>query len=327
MDDGLTWGYIPPELVEKAREMDLLTYLQTCEPHELVRVSGHEYSTRTHDSLKISNGKWMWWSRGVGGKNAVDYLVTVKGMPFYRAVKTILDYAGHSRPPNSVSAPAVNEKHILLPRASPDNDAVITYLMRRGIAENIIHDCIRQGLIYEDEPEHRVVFVGFNENHEAKYAGVRAREPTGFKGDAYGSDKAYSFRLENPTTETVHVFEGAIDLLSYATLLQMWDLNYRDFSLVSLAGVFNASQKVDGIKVPAALAMYLKQHPQTKTIALHLDRDIAGVNATRELTKLLSGKYEVRDCSVSWGKDVNDFLCHKLNLPITKSKNERSYER
>ena len=78
-------GYIPPVLVSKAKEMDLLTYLQIFEPDELVRVSDHEYCTKTHDSLKISNGKWMWWSRGVGGKNAVDYLVTVEEKTFYSA--------------------------------------------------------------------------------------------------------------------------------------------------------------------------------------------------------------------------------------------------
>ena len=43
--------------IERARELDLLTYLQTYEPHELVRISSAVYSTRSHDSLKISNGK------------------------------------------------------------------------------------------------------------------------------------------------------------------------------------------------------------------------------------------------------------------------------
>ena len=27
--------------------------------------------------LKISNGKWMWWSQRIGGYKALDYLVTV----------------------------------------------------------------------------------------------------------------------------------------------------------------------------------------------------------------------------------------------------------
>ena len=59
--------YVSPKEVACAREMDLLTYLRNYEPQELVHFSGDTYTTRTHDSLKISNGKWCWWSRGVGG--------------------------------------------------------------------------------------------------------------------------------------------------------------------------------------------------------------------------------------------------------------------
>ena len=54
------------EQIMKVRSIDLLTYLQTYEPTELVHVRGNTYCTRDHDSLKISNGKWMWWSRGFG---------------------------------------------------------------------------------------------------------------------------------------------------------------------------------------------------------------------------------------------------------------------
>ena len=75
-------------MVEQARQIDLLTYLQSCEPQELVRISGNNYTTRTHDSLKISNGKWMWWSQRIGGYNALDYLVKVKGCSFVEAIET-----------------------------------------------------------------------------------------------------------------------------------------------------------------------------------------------------------------------------------------------
>ena len=40
--------YISPEVVEQARQIDLLTYLQSCEPQELVRNSVNNYTTRTH---------------------------------------------------------------------------------------------------------------------------------------------------------------------------------------------------------------------------------------------------------------------------------------
>ena len=75
-------GYVDPCTINKAREMDLLTYLQNYEPQELVSCGKGIFCTREHDSLKISNGKWFWFSRGIGGKSALDYLVNVKDVPF-----------------------------------------------------------------------------------------------------------------------------------------------------------------------------------------------------------------------------------------------------
>ncbi len=67
--------YIPPNIVSQAREMDLLTYLQNYEPQELVHFGGNTYCTREHDSLKISDGKWCWFSRGIGGRSALDFFL------------------------------------------------------------------------------------------------------------------------------------------------------------------------------------------------------------------------------------------------------------
>ncbi len=85
--------YIPPEVVEQAKQIDLLSYLQAFEPGELVRISSNNYTTRTHDSLKISNGKWMWWSHRIGGYNALDYLIKVKEYSFVKAVETLIGKA------------------------------------------------------------------------------------------------------------------------------------------------------------------------------------------------------------------------------------------
>lgn len=81
--------YIPKDQIATAREMDLLTYLRRFEPEELVHIGGDTYATRTHDSLKISNGKWCWWSRGIGGTTALDYLTTVEGLSLYYRVVVI----------------------------------------------------------------------------------------------------------------------------------------------------------------------------------------------------------------------------------------------
>ena len=46
------------------------------------------YCTAEHDSLKISNGKWYWWSRGFGGYSALD-LSLIHILQMFREVADI----------------------------------------------------------------------------------------------------------------------------------------------------------------------------------------------------------------------------------------------
>ena len=105
--------YIPPSVVREVKRMDLLTYLKNYEPYELVHFSGNTYTTRTHDSLKISNGKWMWWSQRTGGRSALDYLIKVRGYSFLEAVELLAERA-NIQPPLSVSENVPIEKQLLL---------------------------------------------------------------------------------------------------------------------------------------------------------------------------------------------------------------------
>lgn len=78
---------VSEEQIKTAKQMDLFSYLQRYEPDELVRSGTNEYSTKTHDSLKISNGLWIWNKHKMGGRSALDYLVKVRGMGFVEAVE------------------------------------------------------------------------------------------------------------------------------------------------------------------------------------------------------------------------------------------------
>ena len=78
--------YISPEQIKELQKIDLLTYLQNYEPNELVHESGDNYCTRSHDSLKISNGLWNWFSKGIGGKNAA-YKLYVNGASYFDSTR------------------------------------------------------------------------------------------------------------------------------------------------------------------------------------------------------------------------------------------------
>ena len=143
--------YIPPEVMEKAREMDLLTYLKNYEPQELVHFGSNTYCTREHDSLKISNGKWCCFSRGIDVYSAPDYLIKVKELPFLQAVETIM--GNLSAPPSfAPTMTAPKEKVLLLPQANRNSDSAIEYLRRRGIDRALIDFCISTGRLYECYP-------------------------------------------------------------------------------------------------------------------------------------------------------------------------------
>ena len=83
--------YVEPEIIEQVRQIDLLTYLRKFEPDNVEEVKGTKnvYRTVDHDSLKISNGKWFWWSQGFGGYNALDYLIKVRNYSFMDAVEIL----------------------------------------------------------------------------------------------------------------------------------------------------------------------------------------------------------------------------------------------
>ena len=315
--------YIAPEVITEAKRMDLLTYLREYEPGELVKFSSNTYTTRTHDSLKISNGKWMWWSRGIGGKSALDYLIKVRGMDFVEAVQTIMGNGSVSFP-TCKNIKSYEEQPLLLPEKSPTTDVVFDYLFGRGIDYEIINHCLEQELIIESLPYHNAVFIGYDENKEPKYAAYRATNQSRIMGDCTGSKKQYSFRLTAENTGEVHLFECAIDLLSYATLMKLEGKDWRQFNLVSLAGVYSPKQKIEDSKVPVTLGRLLEKDKTIKRIVLHLDNDIAGRKATKALQTILSDNYEVVDDPPQYGKDVNDFLCKRLGI---KDKTERSFAR
>ena len=311
-------AFIPPETIEKARQVDLLTYLQTCEPGELVHLSGNHYCTREHDSLKISNGKWYWFSRGFGGYNALDYLIKVKEVPFMEAVERITGQVAY-QPQQSHSPKPEKPKVLLLTQANRSTCRVHAYLRSRGIDSELIDFCVQTGRLYESNPHHNAVFVGLDKYSKPRYANLRGLG-TDFVGDASGSDKRFSFSIPAPGSDTVHLFESAIDLLSYATLVKMNGGNWNREHLVSLAGVYKPKEELQESSMPLALKRYLSENPNIRFITLRLDNDAAGGRAAKALVSMLSDRYEVSVQPPPYGKDYNDYLCMRLGLPITHRK-------
>ena len=160
-----------------------------------------------------------------------------------------------------------------------------------------------------------MVFIGRDAQGQRRYAALRGITGN-YKGEATGSDKRYSFSLaDKPGATHVHLFESAIDLLSYATLLKMNGQDWRQTALLSLAGVYQTKREA---VVPVALSQFLQDHPNILTIHLHLDNDAVGRGAAEGIINGLHSQYEVLDQPPPRGKDVNEFLMRRLGLHRAK---------
>lgn len=286
--------YIPPPILDELKKVDLVTYFRTIMPYELVKASANEYTTKTHDSLRMSNGLWNWCSRGFGGRNAIDYLMKTEQLEFNDAANLLLKQLQNKVPTIEQQPTKPKEKHIIIPEKNTASDNVISYLKSRGIDEEIIKECIEKKLIYEEKHYHNAVFLGYDDLGNIKYAGCRSTNETIFKQDATGSDKSYSFRLESNTkTDTIYIFEGAIDALSYATFLKLYGMDYKAKTLISLAGIYQPASDISKSKIPLAIQRYLDKHPETKNIFLCFDNDKAGRKASKALQIVLADKYTV----------------------------------
>ena len=140
-------------------------------------------------------------------------------------------------------------------------------------------------------------------------------------GNTYCTREHESLRIsngnENPAPEHIHVFESAIDAMSYATMLLLNGRDWKKETFLSLAGVYKTKrEKV----VPVALERYLKDYPSIKTVHLHLDNDGIGRGAVAGIVSGLQEKYTVLDEPPLHGKDVNDEL--KIRVGIMREREE-----
>lgn len=306
---------VSKEQIEQARKLDLLTYLQQYEPHELVKVASGVYSTRSNDSLKISNGKWYRWSRGYGGVSALDYLVKVREMGFVSAVRYLCDKAGYTPLSPVYTAKPPQKKPLELPPANDNNDRVIAYLTARGIDPKLIQSCIHTKRLYEDK-RHNCVFVGFDHMGRSRFGFLRSSDfKSTFMREADGSDKRYSFSLPPPENiSKLHIFESAIDLLSYVTLKKMHTDKWEKAHYLALSGVYQPKKELNDSLLPLALGQYLNEYPEIEQIDLRLDHDRAGELAAQAICHLLQHSRDVRYLPPTCGKDYNEMLMKEKGI-------------
>ena len=276
------------------------------EPDELINNSPKYYITNKHGYLHIekNTSRWFYCRTQVYGKSALDYFIKVENWDFLDAALYLNDLIKKNKPINVTkdlrSSKIVNR--LQLPKPNGDNTTAINYLTQtRKIDKDIIQYMIDHYYIYESV-NHEVVFVGYDELQKSKFACIRSTN-SDLKRDVLGSNKEYSFSLSYPSSNVLHVFESAIDLLSYLTLLKQKGERYLEDNYLSLSGV--------GGKHSPALTSFLKRHGNIQSIHLHLDNDDAGIIAANGIINKYKSKYYVFDEHINNYKDINELLLNE----------------
>lgn len=325
------------EELERIRQIDLLTYLMNYQPERLKKISVDTFCIRDHDSLQISNGLWHWHSMGIGGRSALDFLIKVDGYPFKEAISIITGKIS-AKPPEFIAHNKKTEvKKLEKPQFSRDNSAAIDYLISRGIAKEVIDDCISHfkilQTIYENNRTKQiysnVAFIGYDkQTNLVKHIALRGIG-SNFIGDASGSDKRFSFCIESKDIDctTVHICEAPIDCLSLATIFTLENKPFNQEHILSLTGIYAPENESREIKIPVALTQFFSDYPAVKNVVFHLDLDRTGRRATELIIENMKDKmpeYHCKDEPPLHYKDMNDDLCIRLGIQPAKQRSKKS---
>lgn len=288
--------------METARRSDPLRTLEAL-GYTVKHLSGKEYNLTEHDSLVINPEKgWYWNSRNIGGRSTIDLVMALEGIEKpAEAAKVILGISGRfggERAPEGGYTRTGEEKTFTLPERNRDNKRVFNYLhLARGISRDVIKRCVEEGLLYESARSHNAVFVGKDDGGTPRYAFERGTDPEKrYVRERAGSRKEYGFRLEGQS-QTLHVFESAVDALSFLTLQEYLGESSEDTCL-ALSGT-----------TLKALDKYLEDRPdKIRMIDVRTDNDPAGYRVYENISKKYGEDYKVSCRIPEVYKDYNEVL-------------------
>lgn len=329
------------EQIERAKNVDVRSFLEQVEGFTFQQNGkylkcANPGRTGQPSSLSIDTKlNRIFYNAQTGNRplSAIDWCTQVKQMDFQSALKLVLNeepqgertatrnqqyrpqnrQPQNNRPPQNNTQPRFQQhipqnepeekRELYLSEAANTTRNAFAYLTKeREIPANIVNDCIKNHLIYEDTRKN-VVFVGYDD-FKPQYAtrrgtySVEGKEP--FKRDCAGSDTSYAFRLEGKNTDTIYVAEGAVDVLSLAALEDKYHGTdaYKEKTYLSTGGA----------GIDKAIEQFCKTH-DVKTINICFDNDEAGRNGMNKIMeKYRELGYTVNDMRASLAHDYNDEL-------------------
>jgi hypothetical protein len=276
------------------------------------KVGLNEYKIEGYGGLFFNSekNKWHCFSNSSGG-GVIQFLIDVEGKTWKDSVKYLLDNFVTASYDNAVKnyKERSNNKNIdteeelkgeiELPQKATQFRRLYAYLIKtRKIGKQTVDFFVKRGELYEND-KGGMVFIGKAKDGSVKYAMIRGTaENKPFKAEAKNSDKSFGFKVANPRSNKLVVFESAIDLMSYMTLKQEAEEGYilNPDNLLSLGGV--------GEK---ALHRMLDENLHIKSIEFALDNDEAGEAARNKFVNKYESNFMLSRL-IFRGKDVNEHL-------------------
>ena len=300
--------------VEQARNTDMISFFGNRHGFTFARRGG-TYRCCQHPSLAVKDDRlsWYWHSQGIGGRGAIDYLMKMERLPFHQAVEAVTGIVAITAQPQQEKE---QTKTLFLPGKRGLSFRLYAYLcQKRGIDSKIVNTLMQEGKLYEDK-RGNVVFIGFDEQGQARFASLRGTYGDGiFRMDCAGSDKRYGFSMAAyEPSDRLYVFESPIDVMSHASLEKTitGDADaWKQHNCLSLAGTSDV-----------ALPFFLNQHPAAKELVFCLDNDPAGREASVALARKYSDRGFYTRIELPTGKDINMDL---TTLLAEKTRNRRAY--
>lgn len=252
-----------------------LTIKKTGKDYKIEELSGGLY-------IDIDKNRWHWWGMEKGG-GPIQFVMEMENKTWIEAIKTLLNIELSDEVKISLTKAPAEKGNLQLPEKDNTMKHLFAYLTKtRGISSKIIQEYVDAGLLYQSKLKN-CVFLGKDEKKEVAYAFLRGtNSERRFLMEAEGSRKEVGFTKEG-TIPRAFVFESAIDLLSYQTLLEKNGCQEElKAHFISLGGV----EKL-------VLDHYLKYHKDIKKITLCLDNDEEGRKACKRLAMDFGQNYLV----------------------------------
>ena len=282
-----------PEQKERAATVDLEEFL--LRQGEKFIKSGREKRLARDHSVTVRGCEWFDHASNEGGR-AVSFVQKYYGKSYIEAMSMLLGESMEPVYPQAKKQEQIDQKPFAPPIPNANMHRVFAYLLKTcGLDADVVSHFARKKLLYEDAVHHNCVFVGVDENGEARHAHLRSTNSQGkvFRINVEGSEAKHSFH-KNGTDRSLYVFEAPIDLLSHITL---YPAGWLEHSYVACCGT----------SVQPVLER-LRQNPKLNMVYLCLDNDEAGEDACESMTEVL----EEMDVDVErlrpQGKDWNDDL-------------------